>query len=211
MDRFVQQPLNKPNIIVVNDNKSTSSSNNIRRSLVVHTELPTLNTNNKLNQKQHIYPVNEKQGNKNDIEAILDKISATENDFDKGDQISSVDEIDEGDMNIFKDNVKIWIDIDDKVLTLSREISALKKQKLELNTKIVNFMRNYKIEDLNTNSGKLEYRVKHAKKGLTGKKIHEDLLTYFKSDKDQAETIYKYLLDNRIDIDKETLKRIKKI
>jgi hypothetical protein len=72
-------------------------------------------------------------------------------------------------------------------------------------------MRNYKIEDLNTNNGKLEYRVKHTKKGLSGKKIHENLLIYFKSDKEQAETIYKYLLDNRIDIDKETLKRIQKI
>ena len=48
MDRFVQQPLNKPNIITVNDNNSTSSNNNVRRSLVVHTELPTLNTNSKL-------------------------------------------------------------------------------------------------------------------------------------------------------------------
>ena len=114
-------------------------------------------------------------------------------------------------MDIFKDDVKKWIDIDDKVLSLSRELSALKKQRLEFNTKIVNFMRNYKIEDLNTNNGKLEYRVKHAKKGLSGKKIHENLLSYFKSDKEEAENIYKYLLANRINMDKETLKRIKKI
>ena len=210
MDRFVQQPLNKPNIITVNDNNSTSSNNNVRRSLVVHTELPTLNTNSKLYQKTQIN-ISEKQGNKNDIEAILDKISATENEFDKGDQISDVDDIEEGDMDIFKDDVKKWIDIDDKVLSLSRELSALKKQRLEFNTKIVNFMRNYKIEDLNTNNGKLEYRVKHAKKGLSGKKIHENLLSYFKSDKEEAENIYKYLLANRINMDKETLKRIKKI
>ena len=114
-------------------------------------------------------------------------------------------------MNIFKENVKTWIDIDDKVLSLSREVAFLKKQRLDLNTKIVNFMRNYKIEDLNTNNGKLEYRVKHTKKGLSGKKIHENLLSYFKTDKEEAEALYKYLLDNRIDIDKETLKRIKKI
>ena len=210
MDRFGQQPLNKSNVIIVNDNNSTSSNNNIRRSLVVHTELPTLNTASKLYQKTH-KTVNEKTGNKNDIEAILDKISATENDFDKGDQISDADEINDGDMDMFKDDVKTWIDIDDKVLSLSREIASLKKQRLDFNTKIVNFMRNYKIEDLNTNNGKLEYRVKHAKKGLSGKKIHENLISYFKTDKEQAETIYKYLLDNRIDVDKETLKRIKKI
>jgi hypothetical protein len=112
---------------------------------------------------------------------------------------------------MFKEDVKKWIDIDDKVLALSKEILALKKQRLEFNTKIVDFMRNYKIEDLNTNNGKLEYRVKHAKKGLSSKIIHENLLSYFKTDKEQAETIYKYLLANRIDIDKETLKRIKKI
>jgi hypothetical protein len=209
MDKFVQQPLNKHNILVVSDNKSTSSNNSIRRSLVVHTELPTLHTANKLYQKPIIN--NKELGNKNDIEAILDKISATENEFDKGDQISSVDEIDEGHMDMFKEDVKKWIDIDDKVLALSKEILALKKQRLEFNTKIVDFMRNYKIEDLNTNNGKLEYRVKHAKKGLSSKIIHENLLSYFKTDKEQAETIYKYLLANRIDIDKETLKRIKKI
>jgi hypothetical protein len=210
MDKFVQQTLNKPNIIMVNDNKSTSSNTNGRRSLVVHTEMPTLNANSKLFQKTPNNVI-EKQGSKNDIGAILDKISATENEFDKGDDISDVDEIDEGDMNIFKENVKTWIDIDEKVLSLSREVAFLKKQRLELNTKIVNFMRNYKIEDLNTNNGKLEYRVKHSKKGLSGKKIHENLLSYFKTDKEEAEALYKYLLDNRIDIDKETLKRIKKI
>lgn len=209
MDKFIQKPNNKTNIIAVNDNKSTSLTSNVRRSLIVHTEIPTLNIDEKLYQKTN-YNI-EKQGTKNDIEAILDKISATENQFDKGDEISDVDEIDETDMNIFKEDVKSWIDIDDKVTVLSREISLLKKKRLELNSKIVTFMRNYKIEDLNTNNGKLEYRVKHVKKGLSGKKIHENLLTYFKSDKDQAETIYKYLLANRIDIDKETLKRIKKI
>jgi len=210
MDKFCQQSYNKPNVIIFNDNKSTSSNTNVRRSLVVHTEIPSLNTNNKLPQKIVNNLVN-KESDKNDIEAILDKITATENGFDNGDQISDVDEIDDNDMNIFKQDVKSWIDIDDKVLSLSKEIALFKKQRLELNSKILKFMRNYKIEDLNTNNGKLEYRVKHTKKGLSGKKIHENLISYFKTDKEQAESIYKYLLDNRIDIDTEILKRIKKI
>ena len=215
MDRFVQQPLNKPNIIVVNDTKSTSSSSNIRRSLVVHTELPTLNTNAKLLKNNQSNPIEKHlnksdKSDKNDIEAILDKITATENGFDKAEQLSDVEDIDESDMDKFKEDVKKWIDIDDKILALSHDMRIIKKQRLELNSKIVNFMRNYNIEDLNTNNGKLEYRVKHSKKGLTAKKIHENLILYFKTDKDQAESIYKYLQDNRIDLDKEILKRIKK-
>lgn len=205
MDKYCIQQYNKSI-----DNKSISSNTNLKRSLVVHTQIPSLNTNNKLSQKVN-NNVLEKHDNKNDIEAILDKINATENGFNNVDQISEVDEIDDNDMNIFREDVKSWIDIDDKVLLLSKEIAILKKQRIELNSKILKFMRNYKIEDLNTNNGKLEYRVKHTKKGLSGKKIHENLLSYFKTDKDQAETIYKYLLDNRIDIDREILKRIKKI
>jgi len=209
MDKFTQKPLNNPNVLIVNDNKSTSSSQNIRRTLIVHTEIPTLHTNSKLFQNTpHVEK--EKHGDKNDIEAILDKISATENGFDKGDQISDVEDIDENDMDKFKEDVKKWIDIDDKISALSRDMLLFKKQRLDLNSKIVNFMRNYSIEDLNTNNGKLEYRVKHSKKGLSGKKLHENLLQYFKTDKEQAETIYKYLQDNRIDMDKEILKRVKK-
>ena len=212
MDKFVQNSLNKPNIIQMNDNKSTSSNQNVKRSLVVHTELPTLNANGKLLQNVQSNPIEKHltKSDKHDIEAILDKITATENGFDKAEQLSDVEDIDESDMDKFKEDVKKWIDIDDKILSLSHDLRIIKKQRLELNSKIVNFMRNYNIEDLNTNNGKLEYRVKHSKKGLTAKKIHENLILYFKTDKDQAETIYKYLKDNRIDLDKEILKRIKK-
>jgi hypothetical protein len=212
MDKFVQNSLNKPNILIMNDNKSTSLNNNVKRSLVVHTELPTLSANGKLLQNTQSNPIvnHLNKSDKHDIEAILDKITATENGFDKGDQVSDVEDIDESDMDKFKEDVKKWIDIDDKISALSHDMRIIKKQRLELNSKIVNFMRNYNIEDLNTNNGKLEYRVKHSKKGLTAKKIHENLILYFKTDKDQAETIYKYLQDNRIDLDKEILKRIKK-
>lgn len=209
MDKFIQNATNKPNILMMNDNRSTSSSHSIRRSLIVKTEIPTLNLDTKLNPIKPNITTNNNE-NKNDIGAILDKINTIESEFENGDEISNADEIDEKDMANFKENVKKWIELDDKISEYARKAQLLKKERTELNTDILKFMKNYSIEDLNTNNGKLEYRVKNLKKGFTAKKIHENLVQYFKTDKEQAENIYKYLLNSRICLDKEFLKRIKK-
>jgi len=198
MDKFIQNATNK----------STSSSHAIRKSLIIHTEVPTLNTSTALHPVKPNIIVNNSE-HKNDIGALLDKIHTTENDFENGDDISDVNEIDEKDMNDFKENVKKWIDIDDKIAEHSRKVQLLKKERFDLNSDILKFMKKYQIEDLNTNNGKLEYRITNLKKGFTAKKIHENLIQYFKSNKDQADSIYKYLLDTRIHVDKEVLKRIK--
>jgi hypothetical protein len=217
MDRFMPQQVNRPNTrinidkrdapLIVNNIKdgSLSTSQSIRRSLVIKTEMPTLNTTQPL-QQVYRKPQSAPQQTFN---TLFDKIDAAESVYDEPDQISDIDEIDDGELELFQENVKKWITIDDNVYKMEQEIRRLKKERNMLNNGILNFMKNYKIEDLKTNNGKLEYHVKHGKKGLSAKKIHENLLQYFQKDKDKADEIYKYLQDNRVEIDKEVLKRIR--
>lgn len=77
----------------------------------------------------------------------------------------------------FKNQVRIWIEIDNQVAKLQqamRERNAVKKQ---LTEKILRFMGKYNIEDLNTRDGsKLRYRVATVKPTVSKAEIKKRLL-----------------------------------
>lgn len=76
----------------------------------------------------------------------------------------------------FKNQVRMWIDVDNNVRKLkqaARERNLIKKQ---LSEKILTFMAKYNIEDLNTKDGsRLRFKVTTVKEPLTANKIKERL------------------------------------
>lgn len=76
----------------------------------------------------------------------------------------------------FKNQVRMWIEIDNNIRKLkqaARERNVIKKQ---LTEKILMFMAKYNIEDLNTKDGsRLRYKVTQVKEPLTAQKIKERL------------------------------------
>jgi seryl-tRNA synthetase len=107
----------------------------------------------------------------------------------------------------FKIDVKNWLQLDDGVKQLQREIKEQKKVHKELGDKISNFMANNNVEDLNTKNGVIRYTKSLVKAPLSQKAIKEKLTEAFQGN-DSLNTILTDVFDNREKLEKFTLKRI---
>lgn len=94
----------------------------------------------------------------------------------KANAVKTVELPDQAVLEEFKNQVKMWIEIDNNIRKLkqaARERNVVKKQ---LTEKILMFMAKYNIEDLNTRDGsRLRYKVSSVKEPLTANKIKERL------------------------------------
>ena len=80
---------------------------------------------------------------------------------------------DGGALDEFKNQVRIWMELDNSIKQLqqlSRERRAFKKQ---LTDKILEFMSRYNIDDLNTKDGRLLYKMKYVRAPLPQRAIRE--------------------------------------
>jgi len=112
-------------------------------------------------------------------------------------------------LSYFKVNVKEWLDADEKIKGLEkqvRELKSLRNKKLE--PKITGFMREYNISDLNTGTGKLRCNERHTKTSVTKKVIQESLKKVL--NKEQADDAMDEIYLNRQVVTKYTLSRVKK-
>ena len=76
----------------------------------------------------------------------------------------------------FKEQVKRWLKLDGEIAELEGKIRDLKKiRNKELEPKLTEFMVKFKVNDLNTENGKIRCSARNTKKGLTNKYIHESL------------------------------------
>ena len=76
----------------------------------------------------------------------------------------------------FKEQVKRWLTIDQQIAELESKLRDLKKiRNKELEPQVTDFMVKFKINDLNTENGKIKCSTRNTKKGLTAKYIQEKL------------------------------------
>ena len=76
----------------------------------------------------------------------------------------------------FKEKVTRWITIDKKIIELQSQLKDLKNIKnKELEPQMTDFMVKYKINDLNTEAGKLKCSERKTKKGITNTYIRDNL------------------------------------
>jgi len=118
-------------------------------------------------------------------------------------------EIPKDQLDHFKVNVKEWLDADEKIKDLEkqvRELKALRNKKLE--PKITGFMRSFNISDLNTGTGKLRCNERHTKTSVSKKSIQESLQKVL--DSQQASKAMDEIYLNRQVVTKYTLSRVKK-
>lgn len=113
------------------------------------------------------------------------------------------------DLDDFKNNVKNYLSIDDDIKKLEKHIRELKQGKQKISGLILTFMNNHNIEDLNTETGTLKKNIKYLKKPLSKKNLKNKLLEYYKNNEDQSESVFKFI-DNRAKEEKIELKRIVK-
>jgi|TARA_Y100000389_G_scaffold162595_1_gene165448 hypothetical protein len=104
-------------------------------------------------------------------------------------------------------NVKTWLDIDNQIRTLQKEIRDRRKLKKELTQSLVGIMKTQDIDALNVPDGQLIYNKTKSKSALSKKHLITSLAQYFKNDKRLADELTKFIMDSREEKEKENIKR----
>ena len=117
-------------------------------------------------------------------------------------------EIPKEQLNCFKINVKEWLETDEQIKLLEKQVRELKQKRNKLlEPKITGFMRQFNISDLNTGSGKLRCNERHTKTSISKKVIQESLQKVL--DNEQAENAMNEIYLNRQVITTYKLSRLK--
>ena len=123
--------------------------------------------------------------------------------------MNTLEEIPKDQLEHFKKNVRDWLEMDEKIKALEKEIREMKKvRNKQLEPKITGFMRSYNISDLNTESGKLRCNERNTKAPVNKKSIQESLQKVLSME--QTVTAMDEIYLNRQVITKYTLSRVKK-
>ena len=123
--------------------------------------------------------------------------------------MNTLQEIPKDQLDHFKTNVKDWLEMDEKIKALEKEVREMKKiRNKQLEPKITGFMRSYNISDLNTDSGKLRCNERNTKAPVNKKSIQESLQKVLSME--QAGEAMDEIYLNRQVITKYTLSRVKK-
>jgi len=119
-------------------------------------------------------------------------------------------EIPKDQLECFKVNVKEWLDVDEQIRELEKQIKELKATRnKKLEPKITGFMRSFNISDLNTDSGKLRCNERNTRAPVSKKSIKESLEKVLTST-EQIDSAMDEIYLNRQVITKYKLSKVKK-
>ena len=119
-------------------------------------------------------------------------------------------EIPKDQLECFRVNVKEWLDVDEQIRELEKQIKELKATRnKKLEPKITGFMRSFNISDLNTDSGKLRCNERNTRAPVSKKSIKESLEKVLTST-EQIDTAMDEIYLNRQVITKYKLSKVKK-
>lgn len=104
-------------------------------------------------------------------------------------------------------NIKEWIKTDNDISKLKNDIKVKTSKKKELTETLVSVMKNNSIDCFDINGGALVYKQKKSKKTISGKFLLAQLEEYYKDQPDLAKEITKKVLDSRIEVVKDEIKR----
>ena len=105
------------------------------------------------------------------------------------------------------ENVKGWIDIDNDIKELQKELKEKRKEKKLYTTNLVDIMKTNNVDCFDIKNGKLIYTKKKVKAPLSKKHLFNSLSNYFKNNKSVIEELGNYILNSREEKIKENIKR----
>lgn len=104
-------------------------------------------------------------------------------------------------------NIKEWIKIDSDVAKLKLEIKDKTTKKKLITETLVDVMKSNSIDCFDINGGALVYKQKKTKKTISGKFLLTQLEDYYKNQPEIAKEITKKVLENRVEVVKDEIKR----
>jgi hypothetical protein len=104
-------------------------------------------------------------------------------------------------------NIKEWIKIDNEIAELKSNIKDKNKNKKILTANLLTVMKTNDIDCFDINGGALVYKKNKVKKPINGKSLLTVLQNYYKTETNIAEELTKFIMDNREEQIKESIKR----
>ena len=103
--------------------------------------------------------------------------------------------------------IREWITIDNDIRNINKELRTRKDKLKKASQNLMKMMKEKEIDEFDIKGGKLVYSQTTVKKPITKKNLITILSKYYQGDISQALEMNKYIMDNREDVVKETIKR----
>ena len=108
------------------------------------------------------------------------------------------------DKQILVEKIKKWLDTENKILSLQRELKEYRKNKKQISVELSEIMKNKQLDSIDVNQGKILYTKNKSKKGIN-KKYLEVVLTKYLDNDYKAKELCDFILENRPIIEKSIL------
>ena len=103
--------------------------------------------------------------------------------------------------------IKDWIMTDNEIRELNKQAKQRKDKLKKVSENLINTMKENEIDEFNVKDGKIMYSKTSVKKPITKKNLMSILSKYYKGDISQAVEVNNFILENREEVVKETIKR----
>ena len=103
--------------------------------------------------------------------------------------------------------IKIWVKKDNEIRQLKKEERIIKKEQKEISETLMAIMKENQIDEFDLKDGKLVYTKKNIKKPITKKGLLDILKRYYNNDKEKADELNNFIMDNREEKVVETITR----
>lgn len=107
-------------------------------------------------------------------------------------------------------NIKVWIDVENKISLLQSELKKLKSYKKNISEELKSEMKKEDLDNIDTQTGQIRYVKNNVKKSFNKKDLTMILNSYY-NDKNEADKIIEYINNNREVNVKETIQFKKKV
>lgn len=106
-----------------------------------------------------------------------------------------------------KQKVREWVRLDNEMRALNKEIASRRLEKKTISGELISVMRENQLDEFDIKDGQLMYVKKNVKKPITQKQLLSILSAYYKNE-GKAEEVNAYILENREEVVKESIRRV---
>jgi len=103
--------------------------------------------------------------------------------------------------------IRDWISSDTEIRAMNKELRSKKDKLKKISDNLMKTMKENEIDEFDIKGGKLMYTKTKVKKPITKKNLAAILSKYFNGDMSQAIEMNSFIMNNREEVVKETLKR----
>jgi len=107
-----------------------------------------------------------------------------------------------------KTMVREWVHIDNQIRGINRQLAEFRNNKKKLSATLVNVMRENKLGQFDLKDGQIMYVKKNVKKPINQKQLLNILANYFQGNEEKATEMSTYIMSNREETVKESIKRV---